>query len=256
LVDDLHELRPRYKLLGQSVASLIPVLCGIHITTVGPVDLGLMGYFMTFVWLVGMSNAFNLIDGVDGLCGTLSVSVALTLGVVVCLKGTGDTGALGFILGACVVGFLVYNKPPARIFMGDGGSQFLGFMIGALPLLKSPSELKFNLFPMVVVLSAIPLLDTVAAIWRRTREGRLFFTPDKRHLHHKLMELGYTTKSILGLLVTIQVGLCGVSILAVVGIGGLRGFIVLWVSFGVMILFFGIIHYTSHAVSRVKERSA
>ena len=139
---------------------------------------------------------------------------------------------------------------------GDGGSQFLGYMLGALPLLKSPLVLRFNLFPMVVVLSSIPLLDTVAAIWRRTREGRSFFTPDKRHLHHKLMEMGYTTKSVLPLLVTIQTGLCGVSFLAVVGIAGVRGFIVLGVGLGVMILFFAIIHYTSHAVSRVKGKTS
>jgi UDP-GlcNAc:undecaprenyl-phosphate GlcNAc-1-phosphate transferase len=257
LADDLYELPPRYKLLGQSVASLIPLFYGVHLTRVGPMDLGVMGYVMTFLWLIGMSNAFNLIDGVDALCGTLSLSVALTLGVVVSVKGTGDTGLegiVGFILGGCMVGFLLYNKPPARIFMGDGGSQFLGFMLGALPLLKVPETLSFNLFPMMVVLSSIPLLDTAAAIWRRTREGRSFFTPDKRHLHHKLMEMGYTTKSVLALLVMIQVGLSGVSLLAVLGIGGLRGFIVLGVGLGVMILFFGIMHYTSHAVSRVKAK--
>jgi UDP-GlcNAc:undecaprenyl-phosphate GlcNAc-1-phosphate transferase len=225
---------------------------------VGPVNLGVLGYGLTFVWLIGMSNAFNLIDGVDALCGSLSLSVALTLGVVVYLAGAGETGlgAVGFILGGSVVGFLVYNKPRARIFMGDGGSQFLGFMLGSLPLLlKSPPDLGYNGFPMVVVLSSIPLLDTVAAIWRRTREGRSFFTPDKRHLHHKLMEMGYTTKSVLGLLVTIQAGLCGVSILAVVWIGGVRGFIVLGAGLGVMILFFAIMHYTSHAISRVKGKS-
>jgi UDP-GlcNAc:undecaprenyl-phosphate GlcNAc-1-phosphate transferase len=257
LVDDLYELPPRYKLLGQSGASLIPLLFGVHLTTVGPVNLGFMGYVMTFVWLIGMSNAFNLIDGVDGLCGTLSLSIALTLGVVVSLKGgTGLDGGIGFILGGCVVGFLAYNKPRASIFMGDGGSQFLGFMLGALPLIKSSRELEYNLFWMVVVLSGIPLLDTVAAIWRRTREGRSFFTPDKRHLHHKLMDMGYTTKGILGVLVTIQAGLCGVSIFAVVWIRGVRGLIVLGVGFGVLIVFFAITHYTSHAVSRVKDRSS
>ncbi|MDR2633887.1 MAG: undecaprenyl/decaprenyl-phosphate alpha-N-acetylglucosaminyl 1-phosphate transferase [Treponema sp.] len=257
LVDDLYELPPRYKLLGQSVASLIPLVYGVHLSSIGPLEVGIMGYGITFIWLIGMSNAFNLIDGVDALCGTLSLSVALTIGLVVSVQGadTGLEGALGFILGGCMMGFLVYNKPPARIFMGDGGSQFLGFMLGALPLLKSPPALSFNLFPMVVVLSSIPLLDTVAAIWRRTREGRSFFTPDKRHLHHKLMDLGYTTKSVLALLVTIQGGLSGVSVLAVLGIGGLRGCIVLGVGFGVMILFFAIMHYTSHAVLRVKDRS-
>jgi UDP-GlcNAc:undecaprenyl-phosphate GlcNAc-1-phosphate transferase len=252
LLDDLYELPPRYKLLGQGAASLIPLVCGVHLSTLGPWNLGILGWVLTFVWLIGMSNAFNLIDGVDGLCGSLSLGAALSLGVV-SLQGTG--AGLGFILGGCIVGFLAYNKPPARIFMGDGGSQFLGFMIGALPLLKTIAGFSFNVFPMVVVLSSIPLLDTVAAIWRRTREGRPFFTPDKRHLHHKLMEMGYTTKSILALLVTIQTGLCGVSLLAVLGIGGLRGFMVLGVGLGVMILFFAIMHYTSHAISRIKDRS-
>jgi UDP-GlcNAc:undecaprenyl-phosphate GlcNAc-1-phosphate transferase len=256
LLDDLYELPPRYKLLGQCIASLIPLVCGVYLTRIGPLEVGFMGRIITFCWLIGMSNAFNLIDGVDALCGSLSLSVCLTLGLVFQVNGDSFDGGMGFILGGCIVGFLVYNKPKARIFMGDGGSQFLGFMIGVLPLLKSSEALNFNLFPLVVLVSSIPLLDTVAAIWRRTREGRSFFTPDKRHLHHKLMEMGYTTKSILVLLVTIQVGLCGISLWAVLRVGSLGGFIVICGGLGVMILFFGIMHYTSHAVSRVKTKES
>jgi UDP-GlcNAc:undecaprenyl-phosphate GlcNAc-1-phosphate transferase len=254
LLDDLYELPARYKLLGQCGASLIPLVFGIHLTRIGPLDLGSMGSVITFCWLISMSNAFNLIDGVDALCGTLSLSVLLTFGLVVCLKGEPVDGALAFMLGAGIVGFLVYNRPPARIFMGDGGSQFLGFMIGALPLLKSPAGLTYNLVPMVAVLSSIPLLDTIAAIWRRTREGRSFFTPDKRHLHHKLMQMGYTTKSILVVVATIQAGLCGISLLAVLWLEGVRGFIVLGVAFGAIAVFFAVIHYTSHAVTRIQAK--
>ncbi|MDR1957317.1 MAG: undecaprenyl/decaprenyl-phosphate alpha-N-acetylglucosaminyl 1-phosphate transferase [Treponema sp.] len=259
LLDDLYELPARYKLLGQGVASLIPLVCGLHLTRLGPLELGGLGPILTFCWLIGMSNAFNLIDGVDALCGILSLSVLLTLGLVLSLNGDADAGldgALEFILGGCILGFLVYNKPPARIFMGDGGSQFLGFMIGALPLITSSAGLTYNLFPLVAVLSSIPLVDTIAAIWRRTREGRSFFTPDKRHLHHKLMEMGYTTKGLLGLILTIQTVLCGVSLVAVLWLGGFRGFIFLAAAFGAMAVFFAVIHYTSQRASRIKAHTS
>ena len=255
VVDDFRDLQARTKLIGQCVASLIPVLFGFQFTQFGPLHLGFVGKIITFVWFVGLTNALNLIDGIDALCGLISLNILLTLGTILLLRGNSNYTALLFILSAAVLGFLVYNKPKAKIFMGDGGSQFLGFMIAAFPLFKDTPELDYNMFPMAVALVSIPILDTFAAMWRRTREGRSFFSPDKAHLHHKLLNMGYTPLSILGLLVVIQVGLCVVSLIVMLWIDGLRGSLVLFVALLAMIIFFSIIHYTSHAVKRVKKDS-
>lgn len=251
LIDDFVELAPKIKLLGQCAVSSIPVIFGFHFTRLGPLELGVLGPVITFCWLISAINAFNLIDGVDALCGGLSFSIALTLGISFQLEGSPSAG-LPFILGGGVMGFLVYNKPRAKIFMGDGGSQFLGFIIAALPLVKPGKALEYNLFPLMITLSSIPLLDTIAAIWRRRREGRSFFSPDKRHLHHKLIDMGYTAKSILFFLLTIQGGLCGISLVAALWIEGARGFVILCGACAAMMVFFAIMHYTSRSVARVK----
>jgi UDP-GlcNAc:undecaprenyl-phosphate GlcNAc-1-phosphate transferase len=171
---------------------------------------------------------------------------------VILTAGGSEYNALPFILASTVLAFLVYNKPKAKIFMGDGGSQFLGFVIAILPLFKVDSPVKYNLFLMAIITTSIPILDTFAAMLRRRREKRSFFSPDKEHLHHKLINMGYTTKSILGFLLIIQAGLCIISLLAVIWIEGIRGFIILWGAFAAMIIFFTIIHYTHQAILRVK----
>ncbi|MDR2484673.1 MAG: undecaprenyl/decaprenyl-phosphate alpha-N-acetylglucosaminyl 1-phosphate transferase [Treponema sp.] len=251
ILDDFYELSAKVKLLGQCIAGLIPVVFGFQIIRIGPLELGIFSPAVSFVWFIGIINAFNLIDGVDALCGSLSLSILITLGAVYILSGS-EYKALPFILAGGIAGFLVYNKPKAAIFMGDGGSQFLGFIIAGLPLFKPAQVFAYNLFPMMIVLTSIPVLDTFAAIWRRRREGRSFFSPDKLHLHHKLMNMGYTTKSILGFLLIIQAGLCGVALLAVIWIEGVRGFAVLCGAFAAMIVFFTIMHYTSRSIARMK----
>jgi UDP-GlcNAc:undecaprenyl-phosphate GlcNAc-1-phosphate transferase len=247
LIDDFSELSALTKFIGQCMVSLIPVIFGLQFTRLGPFALGILSPVLTFCWIVGIINAFNLIDGIDALCGGISLSIVLTLGVIFHAEHSRYMG-VSVILGGGILGFLVYNKPPAKIFMGDGGSQFLGFIIAVLPLGKAESTLAYNLFPVMIALTAIPLLDTMAAIWRRSRDGRSFFSPDKRHLHHKLMSMGYSVKSILFFLLILQGGLCGISLAAVLWIGGIRGFVLLCGTFAAMAVFFAIMHYTSRSL--------
>jgi UDP-GlcNAc:undecaprenyl-phosphate GlcNAc-1-phosphate transferase len=254
VVDDFRELRARLKLPGQCIASLIPIVFGFQFSQFGPLPLGLFGKVITFLWFIGLINALNLIDGIDALCGSISFMILLSLGILLHVQGVPEASALSFILAGCVAAFLLYNKPKAAIFMGDGGSQFLGFMIAALPLLGKTPQLEYNLLPFMIVITAIPILDTFAAIWRRTREGRSFFSPDKRHLHHKLLDMGYTKTSLLLVLDIIQFGICAISLLAMLWIMGIRGFLVLAGAFVAMIVFFAIIHYTSHSVSRLNRQ--
>ncbi|AEE16411.1 MraY family glycosyltransferase [Treponema brennaborense] len=252
VIDDFKDLSAKFKLLVQIIAALIMILNGYHFTNLGSFQFGPFGYIITFVWFIGVINAFNLIDGVDALCGGLSSFILITLGVIYMRAGRSETAALCFILTAAVCGFLVYNKPKAKIFMGDGGSQFLGFMVAALPLFPASPAVEHNKMLIAGLLVSIPVLDTIAAVWRRKREHVPFFTPDRRHLHHKLMNMGYTPVSILVLLYAIQIGICCIVLIAL-WCKGLRETFILIGGYCIMFVFFAIIHYTHRAVTRKKN---
>ncbi|WP_062428836.1 MraY family glycosyltransferase [Treponema endosymbiont of Eucomonympha sp.] len=250
LCDDFADLPAGIKLVGQVLASFIPLAFDFRFTQFGPLQLGALGYALTFVWFIGSINAFNLIDGVDALCGSLSFFLALTLGIICLLAGKPVLPGIFFVLAGSLFGFLLYNKPKAKIFMGDGGSQFLGFAFAVFPLCGISAFVDYNLFPLMIVLVSIPALDTVAAVWRRKRERHSFYTADSAHLHHKLLRMGYTTRSVLAVLLTIQAGLCCVAAFAATVLGGKRGFFVLGGAFAAMTVFFALIHYTYRAVNR------
>lgn len=249
IVDDFGDLRAKLKFLIQVVATFIMIFSGTRFTQIGSWQLGILSYPITFCWVIGVINAYNLIDGVDALCGTLSTLSLITLGTLYFLAQRMDIAGISFILAAAVVGFLLYNKPRARIFMGDNGSQFLGFMVAAIPLFPFGNSFDYNRILIAIILAAIPILDTVAAIWRRTREGRSFFSPDKAHLHHKLMNMGYSTRGLLGILIALQLGLCGF-VLIVIWCGPVRGFFVALGAIAVACAFFVVIHYTHRSVCK------
>lgn len=251
LIDDVKELKGTAKFLVQSLAAIIMISSNFRFTNIFGIELGVFSYPLTFCWIIGVINSYNLIDGVDALCGGLSLMTFATMGLIY-LKESIFVSTLCFILVGAIAGFLVYNKPKAKIFMGDGGSQFLGFLIAVLPLYVPNSIYEPNKLAMIALLASIPIFDTFAAMWRRTREHRSFFTADKAHLHHKLMNLGYKTPQILSLLYTIQLFLCFIVFISYF-IGARRGALVLAAGFFAMILFFTIIHYTNRAVNLSKK---
>ncbi len=249
IVDDFGDLRARLKFLVQVIATVILIFSGTRFTQIGPWQLGIMSYPLTFFWVIGVVNAFNLIDGVDALCGTLAALVLATYGFLYLVAQRLDIAGISLVLAAAILGFLLYNKPKARVFMGDGGSQFLGFMVAVIPLFPFGNSFDYNRTLIAIILTAIPVLDTIAAVWRRTREGRSFFSPDKAHLHHKLMNMGYSTKGLLSILLLLQFGLCCFAIIAL-WCGPIRGLFVLVGTLCVVLAFFVVIHYTHRAVQR------
>lgn len=258
LIDDLKNLKAIIKLLAQIVAALIVILGGFRFKQIFAWILPLpISYILTFCWIIGVVNAYNLIDGLDGLSGTLTFTTALTLGILYFSMGSFESGVC-FCLAGAILGFLCFNWPPAKIFMGDSGSQFLGFIISILPLYPmEPSNyaFEFNKFFMVIVLTSFPVFDTIAAIWRRTREHRSIMSPDASHLHHKLLHLGFSKKATLILVLIFQILLCGTVILAyyMSKTSLTDGVILLSVALVFMIVFFAIIHYTNRAVLRKKK---
>lgn len=259
ILDDVIELRGRQKLFVHLFVSALVISFGFRFRNILGFELPpVLGYIITFAWIIGVVNSYNLIDGVDALCGGLSFFVSITIGFIY-FRTEPTITALSFILAAAILGFLVYNKPKAKIFMGDGGSQFLGFIIAILPLYKSQESLAATehiKLPMMIVLSLIPIMDTIAAMWRRTREHRSFFSADKSHLHHKLMNLGFDVVQILTTLYSFQIFLCLIAYLAVY-IGERKSIFILMAGFLTISMMFTVIHYINRAViKKMKELSS
>lgn len=251
-IDDVVTLRAIVKLLIQIVATCLVIFSGNRFTQIGPWQIpSVLSYIFTFCWIIGVVNAFNLIDGLDGLCGSLAFTTTLTLGIIYTLSGN-NISVICFILAASTLGFLCFNWPPAKLFMGDCGSQFLGFMLATLPLIPADSVIEFNKFLIIASVAAFPIFDTIAAIWRRIRDKRPIMSPDKSHLHHKLLNMGYTKKSSLYLVVFIQLLLCSLVIISYL-LGTYKGMMVLLLTLFFVTLFFTFIHYTNQAILKRKS---
>ena len=197
IVDDMREISAKAKMLGQLVAACIVVFIAdiqidfINLPFDGVLNFGWLAYPLTIVWIVGVTNAVNLIDGLDGLAAGVSTIALATLAVMAMLMGNGIVIAMAAILAAATIGFLIFNFHPAKIFMGDTGALFLGFMISVLALLgfKNVAVISF-IIPIIIL--GVPISDTFFAIVRRLRQKKKWSDPDKSHLHHRLLDLGFT----------------------------------------------------------------
>lgn len=203
--DDTRGLSPGLKLAGQIIAAAAVIPFGLEVNSLTnpfsnemPILLGYLSIPVTVLWIVSVTNAVNLIDGLDGLAGGTTCISALTLAAVVWIEttasgvspGQSEAFVLALILAAAVVGFLRYNFYPAKIFLGDSGSMFLGFSIAALSIMGVAKSATFISVIIPVVILGIPLLDTIFAIVRRYCGRRPIFQPDKEHLHHRLIQMG------------------------------------------------------------------
>lgn len=253
ILDDIVTLPAIAKLIVQLTAAGIVTFSGFRFTQIFSWHLPtVLSYVLTYGWILGVINAYNLIDGLDGLCGSLSFTAVVSLGVLYTLSNNSEA-AICFILAGSIFGFLCFNWPPAKLFMGDGGSQFLGFMISTIPLYNSSDVFEYNKFLIMLVLTAFPVFDTIAAIWRRLRDGRSIMSPDKAHLHHKLLNMGYARKNALYLIVFIQSILCFTVIVSFF-LGTTKGATLLLEAFVFMVLFFSFIHYTNRSIMLKQKR--
>jgi UDP-GlcNAc:undecaprenyl-phosphate/decaprenyl-phosphate GlcNAc-1-phosphate transferase len=218
LADDCWNLRARFKFAVELVAALAIVAAGFRFKELalpfgnGVLELGVFSYPLTLLWLIGVTNAMNLIDGMDGQAGGISAIAALGAGVYFLLLGHIGGAIIAFALVGAVLGFLCFNFPPAKIFMGDSGSLFLGFILSAMPLLAPRIAAGEVAFLVAVTLLLIPIYDTFSAMIRRRRAHLSFFTPDKLHLHHKLLDLGLSTKGVLAVVCSAQLVLSAVAL--------------------------------------------
>ncbi|MBM7661620.1 UDP-GlcNAc:undecaprenyl-phosphate GlcNAc-1-phosphate transferase [Bacillus mesophilus] len=199
-LDDKYELAPKYKLLGQIVAASIVVSSGLtiellYVPFVGEFSLGLLGYPITFFWIIAITNAINLIDGLDGLAAGISGIVIATIAILAAFSGNMLILTISVILLGSIIGFLFYNFNPAKIFMGDTGALFLGYCISILSLLGLYKSVTLFSFVVPIIILGVPIFDTTFAIIRRIVNKRPISSPDKEHLHHRLLSLGLSHRN-------------------------------------------------------------
>ena len=201
-LDDIYDLKPIIKLIVQIFAALVCVHFGVEVNGVSSFAEGLgtiyigdgLSAFLTVFWIVACTNATNLIDGLDGLAVGMSAISALTLMVVsVLVSDLNVTVILACLFGACV-GFYPYNRNPAKIFMGDVGSQLLGFILSTASLIGLFKMHAFVTMLVSLLAMAVPLMDTCFAFFRRIMRGQSPFHADRGHFHHRLLALGLTQK--------------------------------------------------------------
>lgn len=198
VLDDIYDLNAWIKLIVQIAAAVTVILQGVIIDGIylfdKYIDFGIFAYPLTVLWIVVLVNAFNLIDGLDGLSSGMCAISCITLICVALMYGNWSQALIAAVLFGTCCGFLPYNFHPARIFIGDTGAYFLGFVLAVISIegvFKISAVISF-LLP--VMIFALPLLDVVLSFFRRIISGKAPFSSDKKHLHHRLIALGLSQR--------------------------------------------------------------
>lgn len=207
LIDDVRRLTPWPRFLAQNLVGFIVAGILILTNTVGsPTGSAALDFAISIFWIVGLTNAVNFFDNIDGgASGTIAIS-SLFLGVLSLQGNQSAISALAFVLSGSTVGFLFWNKPPARIYMGDAGALFLGLLVASLTLRFDPNPInKWAGFAVPFFLLALPIMDTTVAVLSRVMNARSPFQGGRDHLSHRLMKMGIKKRAAVGSLWTISV---------------------------------------------------
>ena len=199
IFDDIKPLKARHKLVGQFIATLIVTIYGnILLKDVSLfglyINFDILAYPITILFILGCINCMNLIDGLDGLAGGISSIFFLSIGMIAFVQGrVGLSVVLTFIMLGSTLGYLIHNFYPAKIFMGDSGSMFLGFMMAVITLLGFKTIITSSIIiPLCIMI--VPILDTLFAIIRRKLKGESIDTPDKSHIHHQFLRRNFSVR--------------------------------------------------------------
>jgi UDP-GlcNAc:undecaprenyl-phosphate/decaprenyl-phosphate GlcNAc-1-phosphate transferase len=201
LYDDIRGCKPLTKLTVQVGAASLVYFSGIGIRQIstpfgGDLSVGLIAFPLTLLWIVGLSNGMNLLDGIDGLAAGVSAMGALTILVVSLEQGYSEVTLVAAALLGGLLGFLAFNFPPASVFLGDCGALSLGFLLAVMPIIGSQkAATAVTLFVPIIALG-IPIFDTTLAVIRRTARGKHPFEPDRQHIHHRLLAVGLSQRQV------------------------------------------------------------
>lgn len=223
--DDLKALGAKVKLVGQIGTALILYSLGVSIDMLsnpfgqGSLFLGWWSLPITLFWLVSIPNIVNLIDGMDGLAGGFGMFLCLTLAFIGYYGGQHDVVVVSLAMAGALAGFLIFNLPPAKIFLGDGGAYLIGFFIASVSLFTSNKGSVIGALLVIIMALGVPILDTLFAIIRRAIRGVPIFNADAEHIHHRLILLGYSKGRALAVLyaVCLVLSVVGISVLMTKG---------------------------------------
>lgn len=213
IIDDKHPLPAWPKFLVQCIAASIAVaqgvsidhISGIQLFGIKVINLGVLDIPLTIIWIVGLTNAVNFIDGLDGLADGVSIIAALSMCAIAVLRGRPEIAILSAALAGGCIGLLPYNRNPAKIFMGDTGATFLGFTLSILSiqgLFKYYAAISFAV-PFMIL--GLPIMDAFIAIVRRVSHGKSPFSSDRAHIHHKMIDMGLSQKQTVATLYSVSI---------------------------------------------------
>ncbi|MGN1014512.1 MAG: MraY family glycosyltransferase [Butyricicoccus sp.] len=264
IFDDRNALSARFKFIVQIIAAAVPVVFGglrIAMFT-NPFlfsdkmywNLGALSIPITILWIVAITNAVNLIDGLDGLAvGVSSIASMTMLAVALFIGETEIAVVLAALAGACV-GFMPYNLNPATIFMGDTGSTFLGYMLATLSIQGLFKVYALISFAVPFLILGLPIFDTAFAMIRRVLSGRSPFSPDRGHVHHRLIDMGFNQKQAVAILYVISVVLGLVAVVLTTS-GELRAmFIVAAVIIALVVCGFVVLTNEQHKIDAYEKK--
>jgi UDP-GlcNAc:undecaprenyl-phosphate GlcNAc-1-phosphate transferase len=231
IIDDMKQISAKTKLFGQIIAAMVPILFGVRIEWLtnpfgDMVYLDYLAMPITVMWIVSLTNTVNLIDGLDGLAAGVSTIAAVTILLVAVQQHFWIVAILTAALAGSALGFLQHNFNPAKIFMGDTGSMFLGYMLAAISVLGTVKSAATIALVVPIVALGLPIMDTAFAIIRRYSHGHPIFKPDKGHLHHRLLEMGLTQKQAVLLMYVIS-GCLGLSAIALTEVNKTYGVLII-----------------------------
>ena len=267
IFDDVLALGAKLKFVVQIVAAAIPVCIGdLQIglfTNLNPlsdtpfVHLGILAVPVTIIWIVGITNAVNLIDGLDGLAVGVSSIAAITMLAVALLTGNMPIAiTMAALAGACI-GFMPYNLNPAKIFMGDTGSTFLGYMLATVSIMGLFKFYAVISFAVPFLILGLPIFDTANAIIRRVAAGRSPMSPDRGHVHHKLIDMGFNQKQAVAILYAISATL-GLTAVVLTSSGEVKAIVLLLAVLAAILvgagLVYGAEHWSKHAPENKEDK--
>lgn len=234
VADDIYDLKPKTKFAGQVVAACIVVASGLLLSSIrnpfgaGFVEFGWFAYPLTVFYLVAFANVINLIDGLDGLAAGITAISSLTIFVFAVLTNRPDAAIMSIALAGVCAGFLRYNFHPASIFMGDSGALLLGFSLGIVSLFAVARSALFVSLLVPLLAAGVPIIDTALAIVRRMRAHKPIDQADSGHIHHRLMETGFSQRATVLIMWgwTAALALCGVLITRLGGYARIAVFLV------------------------------
>lgn len=267
IFDDVLALGAKLKFVVQIVVAAIPVCIGdLQIglfTNLNPlsdtpfVHLGILAVPATIIWIVGITNAVNLIDGLDGLAVGVSSIAAITMLAVALLTGNMPIAiTMAALAGACI-GFMPYNLNPAKIFMGDTGSTFLGYMLATVSIMGLFKFYAVISFAVPFLILGLPIFDTANAIIRRVAAGRSPMSPDRGHVHHKLIDMGFNQKQAVAILYAISATL-GLTAVVLTSSGEVKAIVLLLAVLAAILvgacIIYGAEHWSKHASENKEDK--